>query len=139
MTPMVDLAFLLLTFFVLTMTLNDQFVLKVEKPENDDKNKGKEIEQERVLTLLLDDKDQIFYFQSNNPISVTDYGLNGVRKLLTESKIKQPKLVVLIKPTSKSRYQNLIDIMDEVRITEVQYYLVKDTSQDRAMIEAWRQ
>ena len=139
MTPMVDLAFLLLTFFVLTMTLNDQFVLKVEKPENDDRNKGKEIEQERVLTLLLDDKDQIFYFQSNNPISVTDYGLNGVRKLLTESKLTQPKLVVLIKPTSKSRYQNLIDIMDEVRITEVEYYLVKDTSQDRAMIDAWRQ
>ena len=139
MTPMVDLAFLLLTFFVLTMTLNDQFVLEVNKPDDDNKTKRKEVKRERVLTLLLDAKDQIFYFQGDDPISTTSYGPTGIRKLISDSKVRHPDLVLLIKPTAKSRYQNLVDIMDEVDIAKLtDYYLVKDTPEDRAMIDAAR-
>jgi biopolymer transport protein ExbD len=139
MTPMVDLAFLLLTFFVLTMTLNGQFVLQVNKPKDDDKGEQQVVKRERVLTLLLDANDQIFYFQGDDPVRRTGYGPNGIRKLIQDSQTKHPKLVVLIKPTARSRYQNLVDIMDEVDIAKLQYYyLVKDTPEDRALIDAAR-
>ncbi|HTF18609.1 MAG TPA: biopolymer transporter ExbD [Chryseolinea sp.] len=135
MTPMVDLAFLLLTFFVLTMTIKDEFVLKMKMPEQDSKVDPPVVSKSRVLTVLLGESNQIFYFQGSDPLQSTDFGPTGIRKVLSESMTKRDDLVVLIKPTSKCRYQNLIDIMDEIRIVGLEnYFLVKETGEDRALM-----
>ena len=138
MTPMVDLAFLLLTFFVLTMTINEEHVLKMQMPEQDTKTEPPEINQARVLTVLLGEANKVFYFQGSERVQVTDFAPTGIRKLLKESMIKRSDLVVLIKPTSKCRYQNLIDIMDEVRIAGLEnYYVVKESAEDREIARGW--
>ena len=95
MTPMVDLAFLLLTFFVLTSTFSKPRIMRLAYPA---KNEDKESEAPKVkngITFLLS-KDKIYYYTGeffsvnkpgpNGPTSLksTDFSSNGVRKLLAE-------------------------------------------------------
>src|SRR5258708_26945002 len=61
MTPMVDLAFLLLTFFILTTTLNKLKVMEIAMPEKTDKSTP--INERHVLTLLLDGGDKVYWRQ----------------------------------------------------------------------------
>lgn len=90
MTPLVDLAFLLLTFFVLTSTFSKPKVLRMifpEKLEKDNPNvKPPEIKD--GLTILLTANDNIFYYRGalNKETEVirTDYTKNGLRKILIE-------------------------------------------------------
>jgi biopolymer transport protein ExbD len=136
MTPMVDLAFLLLTFFVLTMTIHEEHVLKMQMPDEDTTEKHPEVNRDGVLTVLLGEANKVYYFQGSESVQTTDYGPTGIRMILKESMVKRHDLVVLIKPTAQSRYQNLIDIMDEIRINGLErYYLVEETAEDRALIQ----
>ncbi len=90
MTPLVDLAFLLLTFFVLTSTFSKPKVLRMifpEKLEKDNPNvKPPEIKD--GLTILLTANDNIFYYvgalNKETEVIRTDYTKNGFRKLLIE-------------------------------------------------------
>lgn len=137
MTPMVDLAFLLLTFFVLTVTLNHSFVMKVQMPEKDIVDPP-EVPANQVLTFVLGEKDKVYWYQGvDNPkVELTDFSKNGIRKILLEKNTQIKKLVVLIKPSAKSRYINLVDILDEIGITRIQrYFIVKETPEDQKLIE----
>lgn len=138
MTPMVDLAFLLLTFFVLTMTLNGQYTLPMQMPEQNSKADPPPVKRERVLTLYLGKADLIHYTMASDGFKTTSYGPGGIRKVLNECLSRRPDLVVLIKPTNASRYQNLVDIIDEMDIRKMKwYYLDKETADDRALLSAY--
>lgn len=95
MTPMVDLAFLLLTFFVMTSTFSKPKVMSLvypAKPEKDDPKPEQEIN--NAVTFLLSE-DRIFYYQEMfysegnakgkpaTQLEETDFSPQGVRKLLT--------------------------------------------------------
>ena len=55
MTPMVDLAFLLLTFFILTATFNKQKVMSVPYPKEDkDPKQQKKTETKMVLHFYVE-------------------------------------------------------------------------------------
>jgi biopolymer transport protein ExbD len=64
MTPMVDLAFLLLTFFVLTSNLNKAKMLEMAVPKDKDPNvKNMQIDDDLANTIILDgNKDGVIYF-----------------------------------------------------------------------------
>lgn len=89
MTPMVDLAFLLLTFFVLTSTFAEPKIMALAYPAKipDDKN----IDPPKVnngITFLLT-KDRILYYSGEfkpgvTQLEETDFGKDGVRKLLAD-------------------------------------------------------
>ncbi len=90
MTPLVDLAFLLLTFFVLTSTFSKPKVLRMifpEKLEKDNPN-VKPPEVKNGLTILLTENDQIYYYNGalnkETEIIRTDYTKNGLRSILVE-------------------------------------------------------
>src|SRR5690606_14569556 len=132
MTPMVDLAFLLLTFFMLATTFNKPQTMEINmpaKPKNEDKLP--EINEKRVLSVVLGDNDKIYYYVgiADPDIQVTDYSKDGIRKVLREKKATIPKLVVLIKPMVESKYKNVVDIFDEMNISEVPTYALVDISQ----------
>lgn len=96
MTPMVDLAFLLLTFFVMTSTFSKPKVMSLVYPAKPDPTM-KKVEQEvnNAVTFLLTE-DRIFYYEGafypkNNTkgmaptqLEETDFSAQGVRKLLTD-------------------------------------------------------
>ncbi|WP_256010713.1 ExbD/TolR family protein [Desertivirga xinjiangensis] len=129
MTPMVDLMFLLITFFMLTTTLAKPQAMDLAMPDKDEKNDDKfEVADTRTMTVLLGDKNRLEWYMGSieepkNP-TVDNYGKNGIRKAILE-KIKDVKaatgkgLIVLIKASDKSTYKNLVDILDEMKITNV--------------------
>lgn len=95
MTPMVDLAFLLLTFFVLTSTFSKPKVMSLVYPAKIDKPVDNPVRINNAITFLLTE-DEIFYYTGqyyskanpgpNGPTKLleTDFGPKGVRKLLAD-------------------------------------------------------
>jgi|JI102314DRNA_FD_contig_121_53761_length_2501_multi_3_in_0_out_0_2 biopolymer transport protein ExbD len=139
MTPMVDLAFLLLTFFVMTTTLNKPQAMQInmpDKPKEDDK--PPEVNEKNVLTLIMGDNDKIYWYMgiTDPEVKVTDFSANGIRKILMEKKAELPKLVVLIKSLDESRYKNMVDIMDEMNISGgLRAALVEITDVDKELVK----
>ena len=152
LTAMVDLAFLLITFFMLTTSLSKPQSMNLAMPDKTPEDQPPvelTISEDRTLTILLVEKNKMvwYYGLANEPIegpTVVGYGKNGIRKELL-SKIKSvvakygdPKkgLIVLVKASKKSTYRNLVDILDEIAITNVPTYAIADiTPEEKAMLE----
>jgi biopolymer transport protein ExbD len=138
MTPMVDLAFLLLTFFVLTTTLSDPWVLKLSMPEKvTNTSPQPPINANRVLTLVLDQQNKVHWYvgTASEAAETTDFSNNGIRKVLLDKKRNIKDLYVLIKPSDRSQYKNVVDILDEMIITEMEHFAIVDMEgQDKLLI-----
>jgi biopolymer transport protein ExbD len=138
---MVDLAFLLITFFMLTTSLSKPQSMDLGLPDKDDdptKNKDVKVDENRTMTILLGDNNKMKYYMGimNTPMAPKDisYGKEGVRReLLSRKKSvveytgnKDKGLIVIIKPSKKSNYRNLVDILDEMAIVDVPTYAIVD-------------
>ena len=151
LTAMVDLAFLLITFFMLTTSLSKPQSMNLAMPDKEkvDVPQTLDVADDRTLTILLGEKNQVvwYYGLPDSPIegpTKTGYGKNGVRKVILDkeklvlSKYGDPKkgLIVLIKASKKSNYRNLVDILDEMAIVKVPTYAIVDiTPEENAMLK----
>ncbi|WP_295333340.1 biopolymer transporter ExbD [Flavobacterium sp.] len=142
LTAMVDLAFLLITFFMLTTSLSKPQSMDLGLPDKEeDKTKEKpiKVDQVRTMTIILGKDDKIKWFhgllESPEPGgSPTDavYGKNGIRKEILKRVASIPQatgdskkgMIVIIKPTKKATYRNLVDILDEMAICNVPTYAI---------------
>lgn len=135
MTPMVDLAFLLLTFFMLTTTFNKPNVMQVTMPVKPKPNDPPvEIRSSDAMTVILGEANKVYYYEGlladdvKPELKLTNYGANGIRKVLLDRQRANPKTVVLIKPARKSVYKNMVDILDEMNISNQKKYALVDIS-----------
>lgn len=139
MTPMVDLAFLLLTFFVMTTTLNKPQAMQVTMPDKPkDGDEQPEVNERNVLTLVLGENDKIYWYMgiTDPQVEVTDFSATGIRQVLLEKKAELPKLIVLIKSLDEARYKNMVDILDEMNISSVQRFALVDiTDVDKQLVK----
>ncbi|MBK0379842.1 ExbD/TolR family protein [Mucilaginibacter segetis] len=135
LTAMVDLAFLLITFFMLTTTLSKPKAMDVTMPAKDEKTKDQlDVAASRSLTLLLGSDNKLEWYQGEPGKSqpeVIGYGKDDLRKLLVEKgkEIQQSYgkfMIVLIKPSDKAVYKNVVDALDEMNITKVESYAIVD-------------
>ena len=87
MTPMVDLAFLLLTFFMLTTTFGKPKTMEINMPVKDPTNQAKN-EVNNALTFLLSGDDKVYWYygelKPETKLTLTDYSTQGIRKLLLD-------------------------------------------------------
>ncbi|RZK60350.1 MAG: biopolymer transporter ExbD [Pedobacter sp.] len=126
LTAMVDLAFLLITFFMLTTSLSKPLAMDIAKPDKDEKNKDNKLElrASQTMTILLGKNNKLaWYMGEAGKSSPTIEGFADVRKSLLDNKDKVKKtmgkdIIVIIKPTDGSTYKNFVDIMDELNITK---------------------
>ena len=132
MTPMVDLAFLLLTFFILTTTFLKPSIISLTMPEPaEDPARLPMLKEKNAFSLVLAEDNKIYWWIGlDAPASPTNYSRDGIRKILLEESKANPDLMILIKPMEKSRYENMVDILDEVEITKIERYAIVKVSED---------
>ncbi|MFN8437616.1 MAG: biopolymer transporter ExbD [Cytophagales bacterium] len=133
MTPMVDLGFLLITFFMLTTTMTQQAGMDIQMPFDDKTGKTQGVKESNALTIILGKNNKIFYYRGlkEPQLKLTDFSPNGIRKVLLESKAEiGAKMNVLVKPMAKSKYKNMVDILDELAITTVPTYTLSKVSEE---------
>ena len=147
MTPMVDLAFLLLTFFMLTTTFAKPNVMQLTMPvKKTDDVEDTKIKASQAMTIVLGkDNKAYYYFGLNTPndktvqkpeLKVTNFSASGIRQVLLTRQRQQPEPIILIKPTEDAKYRNMVDILDEMNITnQKKYALVKVPKDDLELIK----
>ncbi len=114
MTPMVDVAFLLLTFFMLTTTLLTPQVMEITMPP--DSKIPVEIAESNLLTLRIRADMAVFWnMGSEAPQKIAE---NDVQKILKEHLQINPKLSTLIKIDRQAKYQTLVTMVDDLNETQ---------------------
>ncbi|MEL6194353.1 MAG: biopolymer transporter ExbD [Bacteroidota bacterium] len=163
MTAMVDVAFLLLTFFVLTATMSNNGVMELTMPpkaKDDIKEEDLRVDilEDKIMTIVLEDDDKISYYVgiTNPEVLTTNYSSDGIRKVLVGHLTYGPRIngqarcetgkgarvvkncwdpIFVIKPKKSSRYKNLVDLLDELAITEAPKYAIdKFTPEDSLLL-----
>lgn len=134
LTPMVDLGFLLITFFIFTTTMSQPTAMKLFLPKDADKpedqNKAK---QSGVITVLLGKDNNVFYYEGELDNAASNFKsttFKEVRKVLLDKKARTPEkdLVVILKPSVECTYRNVVDILDEMTINVLKRYALVDIS-----------
>jgi len=131
LTAMVDLAFLLITFFMLTTSLSKPIAMDIAKPDKNEKDDTNRLElrASQTMTILLGKNNKVaWYMGEAKTATPTIEGFTEVRQSILANKKKvaelygnDPKksLVVVIKPTTGATYKNFVDIMDELNIAQI--------------------
>ncbi len=140
LTAMVDLAFLLITFFMLTTSLNKPQAMDVAMPDKNvetDKKDDIDIDEHRSVTLVLGSNDKLVWYQGAvtsplTPPTVVDYSKDGLREVLLRMNKVVPQqtggkdMIVVIRPSDKSVTRNIIDALDEMKIADIKRYMISN-------------
>jgi biopolymer transport protein ExbD len=131
MTPMVDIAFLLLTFFMLTTTMNKPQAMEINLPPGD---ANVDVPESNLLTLRIAEAGKIYWnIGVEKPAMVAPVDL---KKLLKEKNSANPKLIILIKVDRKGKYIMMVDIMDELNVLDInRFSLARFDDKDKKLIE----
>ncbi|MGG5576847.1 ExbD/TolR family protein [Myroides sp. C15-4] len=143
LTAMVDLAFLLITFFMLTTSMNKPQSMNLAMPDKDADTEIEEektkVDENRTMTILIGGDNKLKWYMGmvNSPLEgPTDqtYGKTGIRQVLLEkdkaalaySQKADQGLIVIIRASEKATYRNLVDILDEMAISGIKSYALVD-------------
>jgi len=131
MTPMVDLGFLLITFFIFSTTMSQPTAMQLIMPKDTEKPEEQtKVKASGALTIMLGKSDGLYYYEGDDPtkIQATDY--KKIRDVIIEKKknTKPEDFVVVIKPNDESNYQNVVAILDEMSINEVKKFAMVNIS-----------
>lgn len=92
MTPMVDLGFLLITFFIFTATMSSPKAMDLRMPKDvDDKEKQNEAKESGALTIMLGKGDQVYYYEGQLKVDVGENNFKsttfkGIRDVIIDKK-----------------------------------------------------
>jgi biopolymer transport protein ExbD len=143
LTPMVDLGFLLVTFFVFTTTMQQSTAMKMNEPKDDKPEEQKKVKNSGAMTILLGRANQIYYYYGQlDPAKLSEQfkstNFKDIRGLIVEKKKTTPldDLMYIIKSDSSSTFKNAIDILDEMSISAVPpgHYAEVDMSPAEALM-----
>lgn len=156
MTPMVDLGFLLITFFIFTTTMSTPSTMDLFMPKDTDKdedqNKAKE---SGALTIILAKNDNVYYYEGKLLPDASNFTSVPFGKIRDEIIKKRKEVianhvhdagceaiwaknggdkkscldrdfVVVIKPDADATYKNTVDILDEMTINGVKRFAMVD-------------
>jgi biopolymer transport protein ExbD len=135
LTPMVDLGFLLVTFFMLTTTFSKPQTMEINMPVKPDKQTEKQdqpaVAASKTIQIVIDGENKLYWYNgipnnTDNMPQPTNYSKDGIRKILLEKNATIDSMVVLIKPMNDAIYKNVVDILDEMNICNIQRYALVD-------------
>ncbi len=140
LTPMVDLSFLLVMFFMLTTTFSKPQTMEINMPvkpkpnEVVDENKGRDVKASKAITIIIGADNKVYWLHGvpgdDNIYALSSFSKDGIRKVILEKNATIKDMVVLIKPTDDASYKNVVDILDEMNICNVKRYALVDITPD---------
>lgn len=134
LTPMVDLGFLLITFFIFTTTLNQPKTMMLSMPvDSPDSSEAKDSE---TISFILEGNNKIAYYNGNDIQNIQATNYSSALRNIIQQKQKDVSLlsgdrsrtVILIKPTKEASYKNIVDILDEMQINNVERYVLMEVN-----------
>ncbi len=132
MTPLVDLAFLLLTFFILTTTLRRIEAMDLVVPLG----KGTTAS-DNTITFLLSCRDSIFGYAGSLASGTIPerYGLDQVRTALAAVP-DTSGLALVVKTAPTAQYANVVGLLDQFALRGLRRYSIQDEwlPQERAAL-----
>jgi biopolymer transport protein ExbD len=144
LTPMVDLGFLLITFFVFTTTMSQSTAMNMNEPK-DDPDQQLKVKNSGAMTILLGKNNQVFYYYGQLEADKLSEQFKSstfkeIRDLIVAKKKATPidDLMYIIKSDDNSTFKNAIDILDEMTISTVppgHYAEVDMTPTEKLMIQ----
>ncbi|HMK27239.1 MAG TPA: biopolymer transporter ExbD [Chitinophagaceae bacterium] len=148
MTPMVDLGFLLISFFVITTELSRPKAMNLIMPYDGPSTPSAA---SKTITFLTGADNKLFYYYGEekeagikNPVVQISWDeKNGVGKIIGEKQLQldsvkggRNEMVVIIKPGKETTYKNVVDILDEMTIHAVtRYAVVKPRDKETLYLE----
>jgi len=132
MTPMVDVAFLLLTFFILTSSMKQPQTMELNLPP--EKETTVEVAESNLLTLRVDKDGMIFWNIGTELPQKIEF--KDLRKMLSDRNASNPKLITLLKVDRDATYNNMVDVMDELNVANVtRFSLAPLLDTDRSILK----
>jgi len=114
MTPMVDIAFLLLIFYMVTTVFSAPQAMEISLPP--DKDATVPIAESKLLTIRVDQDENLYWNMARETPQPLEF--DSLRALLLDQNEKQPKLVTLIKIDKEASFTMMVDVIDEIQIVE---------------------
>ena len=143
LTPMVDLGFLLITFFIFTTTVSQPTAMNLNMPKDTkDRDLDTKVKESGSLTLLLGKQNVIYYYFGNDPATMQTTGYKNIRDIILKKKQSTPSadLFIIIKPDKDATYKNAVDILDEMDINDIpRYAMVNPTPDEYSKIQQTEQ
>ena len=148
LTAMVDLAFLLITFFMLTTSLAKIKAIDIVKPVAVEPPVFHDYPASRTMTILLGKNNRAVYYMGEAKNAIMKIvGMSDIKSHILANKLqvenahtlnKDKVMLVVIKPTNTSNYQNFVDIIDEMNINGILVYAIDDkyfTAQEKTIVK----
>ena len=143
LTPMVDLGFLLITFFVFTTTLSQPTAMKLNLPKDtDDPEEQNKAKESGALTLMLSKDRTVYYYEGILKTDGSNFkttNFQGLRQVILDKKrsTNPSDLVIVIKPDPQSTLRDMVDVLDEMTINVIKVYAMVDIAgSEQQLIDA---
>ncbi|WP_207497191.1 ExbD/TolR family protein [Aridibaculum aurantiacum] len=140
LTPMVDLGFLLITFFIFTTTMSESKATTLIMPDDSKPVNSNKHPEHKTITFILGENNSVFYYPGTdlenmvrliNPNDIRNYIISKKQQLAQVN--EQDDLLVLIKPTTESTFLNIVDVLDEMLINDVKKYMIVENDEQEVM------
>jgi len=121
MTPMVDVAFLLLTFFMLTTVMRKQQTMQINLPPNN--NVKVDIAESNLMTIFVNENNKIYYTQGSDK-TPTAIEFSALQTFFRSNAQRNSKLVILLKFDRKSKYHLMVEVIDQLNVSELNRFSI---------------
>lgn len=137
LTPMVDLGFLLITFFIFTTTMSQPTAMKLFLPKDTDKpEEQNKLKESAALTVMPGKQNHVYYYEGLDPTKIQTSNFKAIRDVILDKKRRTDAkdFMIIIKPTQDATYKNTVDLLDEMTIDGVKRYALVDITPDEYKI-----
>jgi len=128
LTPMVDLGFLLITFFIFVSAISLPRAMRLFLPKDSPIRDFHQVSNSGVLTILLGKNNQLYYYERDDPGRAERADYKSIRDIILRKKRSTDpgRFEIILKPSPEASYKNTVDALDEMTIDAVKHYTLVD-------------
>lgn len=146
LTPMVDLGFILITFFIYTTSIAEPRMIDINMPYKPATEATAYVDTATITIMPTKNhlyatysgayKEGILFniYTGSELRSIIINKQSALRKLPSTFSEQAHQLHVIIKPNNDCEYQDVVTLLDEMAINSVPYYAIADITADEQFI-----